>query len=80
MKKDLHTENINIIQNNGKFAGQLVSHIHFHIIPRFPNDQINFHFPRYQLTEDQFVEIQNKMNINAKLMEKRKEPEKSDKE
>lgn len=26
----------NILQNNGKDAGQAVPHVHFHIIPRFP--------------------------------------------
>ena len=32
----------NILQNNGKIAGQIVNHVHFHIIPREENDSINF--------------------------------------
>jgi histidine triad (HIT) family protein len=33
-------EGINIIQNNGKAAGQAMEHIHFHIIPRRMGDGI----------------------------------------
>ncbi|MHA1399200.1 MAG: HIT family protein, partial [Candidatus Heimdallarchaeaceae archaeon] len=35
---------INIWQNNGKDAGQLVPHVHVHIVPRYPNDGL-FKFP-----------------------------------
>ncbi|MBQ7585987.1 MAG: HIT family protein [Desulfovibrionaceae bacterium] len=28
----------NVIQNNGKVAGQEIFHLHWHIIPRFEND------------------------------------------
>jgi len=35
----------NIIQNNGGAAGQLVPHVHFHIIPRRDGDEL-FKFPK----------------------------------
>jgi len=31
-------EGVNIVQNNGKAAGQVVFHAHFHVIPRFSGD------------------------------------------
>lgn len=31
-------EGVNIMQNNGRAAGQEVDHIHVHVIPRFEND------------------------------------------
>ena len=34
----LNADGVNILQNNGEAAGQEVSHIHIHIIPRFEND------------------------------------------
>ena len=35
-------ENYNIIQNNGEKAGQTVPHLHFHIIPRYPESTHSF--------------------------------------
>lgn len=35
-----YADGVNILQNNGKAAGQLVSHVHFHIIPRRDGDGI----------------------------------------
>lgn len=34
----LKASGINIHQSNGAAAGQVVPHIHFHVIPRFDND------------------------------------------
>lgn len=47
----LHTyaEGVNIGQNNNKAAGQLVDHIHFHVIPRFSNDGFK-HWPQQSYT------------------------------
>ena len=36
--KGLGADGVNIIQNNGKIAGQEVPYIHFHVIPRFKGD------------------------------------------
>lgn len=35
-----YTDAVNVLQNNGKDAGQLVPHVHIHIIPRRPGDGI----------------------------------------
>ncbi|MEF2231751.1 MAG: HIT family protein [Pseudodesulfovibrio sp.] len=31
-------DGLNLIQNNGESAGQLVHHAHFHLVPRFADD------------------------------------------
>lgn len=36
--KGLGADGVNIIQNNGVAAGQVVPHLHFHVIPRFEGD------------------------------------------
>lgn len=36
--KGLQADGISVSQANGKAAGQVVSHIHFHVIPRFTTD------------------------------------------
>jgi histidine triad (HIT) family protein len=36
--KGLGADGVNIIQNNGTASGQVVPHIHFHVIPRFNGD------------------------------------------
>ena len=37
----------NILLNNGSAAGQLVKHLHFHIIPRKPGDGVFDRWPAY---------------------------------
>lgn len=39
IKKTLRCDGINVLQNNGTAAGQSVFHLHFHMIPRYENDQ-----------------------------------------
>lgn len=35
-------EGFNVLQSNNEVAGQVISHVHFHIIPRHKEDKINF--------------------------------------
>ncbi len=36
---------VNVLQNNGIAAHQVVQHVHFHIIPRNPGDAFHFNWP-----------------------------------
>jgi histidine triad (HIT) family protein len=36
----VEADGVNIGQNNGKVAGQVIPHVHFHVIPRFESDEV----------------------------------------
>lgn len=38
--KAVNAEGMNISTNHGAAAGQVIFHLHFHLIPRFRNDQL----------------------------------------
>jgi histidine triad (HIT) family protein len=42
LKRSLNLQGFNIFSNNGRIAGQSVFHFHFHVTPRYENDNIRF--------------------------------------
>jgi histidine triad (HIT) family protein len=52
---------ITVLQNNGRTSGQIVFHIHFHIIPRTEGDGIHFVHHRIQVSEQELDEMKNKL-------------------
>jgi histidine triad (HIT) family protein len=45
VKGALGAEALNVLQNNGRAAGQAVAHLHVHLIPRWTGDGLGFHWP-----------------------------------
>jgi len=43
LQDNLKMAGLNLMQNNGKAAGQVIDHFHLHLIPRYENDGIRFH-------------------------------------
>ena len=50
-------EDYNVLNNNGRSAGQLVDHIHFHIIPRKPDDGVFNRWPAGKYPSGQMEQL-----------------------
>lgn len=62
------SEGFNIIQSNQKVAGQVIPHVHFHIIPRKKEDSISFEWEHIELDKEEIASLEKK--IKAKIWEK----------
>ncbi len=46
-------DGVNINSNHGEYAGQKISHLHIHIIPRFKEDGLKFTWPEIPLNANE---------------------------
>jgi len=60
----MDSEGYNVLCNNGRAAGQLVEHLHFHIIPRNTGDGVFDRWPAYKYQEGKIEEIAAKIREN----------------
>ncbi len=60
----MSSEDYNVLCNNGRAAGQLVEHSHFHIIPRNTGDGLFDRWPSYKYQEGKLDEIAAKIREN----------------
>ncbi|MGE5426189.1 MAG: HIT family protein [Bacillota bacterium] len=60
VKEKLGYEGYNVIVNNDPLAGQIIPHLHFHIIPRLPDDGLN-RWPESEYREGEQDEIVKKL-------------------
>ena len=52
---------LNIVQNNGREAGQVVDHIHFHLIPRSSGDSFKFQWPHGKYEGDAMQQMRDRI-------------------
>lgn len=64
IKKATGALGINILNNNGETAGQSVNHIHFHIIPRYADDDLVIKFTQHQLSQQEFIDLAKSIKEN----------------
>ncbi len=63
VKDRLNVLAYNVVLNNGKEAGQIISHLHFHLIPRRADDGLEY-FLSQEASDDNLKIIQNKLKID----------------
>jgi histidine triad (HIT) family protein len=49
---------LNIIINNGRAAGQTIFHGHWHLVPRFVDDSVNWPWPHTPYSGDELAQMQ----------------------
>jgi len=55
-------EGVNVLQNNGRAAGQLVPHLHFHVVPRNSNDGVVIaHWKPIKYADNEMAQYQDKI-------------------
>ena len=60
----MNSQGYNLLCNNGRAAGQLVEHLHFHIIPRNTGDGVFDHWPAYEYEQGKIEAIAAKIREN----------------
>ncbi len=63
IKKNLGVEAYNATVNNGELAGQVINHLHFHIIPRHKGDNLKL-WPQGKYKDGEAEEVLNKIKIS----------------
>ena len=63
IRETLGIDGLNLIQNNGKAAGQEIPHFHLHLVPRYENDGIKFTTKPTDPTLEELKLLANQLKI-----------------
>ena len=64
VQKAMNADGYNVLCNNGIAAGQVVEHLHFHIIPRKTDDGVFNRWPAFEYPQGRAEEILHKIIQN----------------
>ena len=59
----LEADDYNVLQNNGELAGQVVMHLHVHIIPRRLRDGLGYRWITASATSDELAALASRINV-----------------
>ncbi len=64
-------DGVNVIVNNGRAAGQTIDHGHWHVIPRFHDDPVNWPWPHSEYDGDELGQMRFRVEreLNPNLVE-----------
>ncbi len=57
----LHSDGLNVVQNNGETAGQTVFHFHMHLIPRYEDDHQKINWEATKPSQEELEEIKQQI-------------------
>lgn len=57
LKTGLGSSSVNVLNNSGSLAGQSVMHLHFHLLPRYSEDNLKISFTDNKPTPEQMKEL-----------------------
>jgi len=60
-------DGLNVIVNSGRAAGQTIDHCHWHIIPRFHDDAVNWPWPHRDYAGDELNQMRFRIERELKL-------------
>jgi histidine triad (HIT) family protein len=60
-------DGMNLIVNVGRVAGQTIDHVHWHLIPRFADDAVNWPWPHTQYVGDELGQMQFRIERELNL-------------
>ncbi len=63
IKQGLGVDGYNVCENNDPAAGQIIPHLHFHVIPRYPDDGLR-QWPQEPYAEGEAEKVLAKIKIN----------------
>ncbi|MBI3412936.1 MAG: HIT family protein [Candidatus Aenigmarchaeota archaeon] len=61
MRETMTAEGLNLHQSNGTVAGQVIPHLHFHLIPRYKDDGFSFAWPHKQVPDEEMESVRKKL-------------------
>ncbi len=61
LKKELNLEGLNVVQNNGRIAGQTVDHFHLHLIPRYKDDHLKLTWPSNESSDEALNDLAERL-------------------
>ncbi len=64
--KATKADGFNVLQNNGAVSGQVIHHLHFHIVPRFKNDSLNLSLGGKKAGQAELAEWQKRIKKHLK--------------
>lgn len=61
VRKSMAADGFNVVANGGRIAGQTIDHCHFHVIPRFDGDPVNWPWPQTRYQGDEMSAIRSRI-------------------